>query len=80
MEKVAVHKRRGRTKDRMRILERDGFTCQVCGESYPETFLECDHEIPIEAGGSDEDSNKSTKCIPCHRKKTDNERARRKIY
>lgn len=74
-----LHRRKGRTKTRMRILTRDNFTCNKCDESYPETYLEVDHIIPLSQSGPDNDHNLQTLCIPCHREKTATERQGRII-
>jgi hypothetical protein len=52
---------------RLRIFERDDFTCQYCGQRGGK--LECDHKIPASRGGSDEDDNLTTACISCNRQK-----------
>lgn len=74
-----LYRRKGRTKTRLRILTRDNFTCNKCDESYPETYLEVDHIIPLSQGGPDNDSNSQTLCIPCHAAKTTTERQGRII-
>lgn len=64
------------------ILERDNYTCQICGiskqylNSYAEglgdfLLLEVDHVIPVKQGGSgaDED-NLQVLCWRCNRKKS----------
>jgi 5-methylcytosine-specific restriction protein A len=78
-DKAVIHKRRGRSPARLRILQRDNFTCNKCDESYPETYLNVDHCIPISQGGPDTDANKQTLCIPCHKAKSDTEKEGRKL-
>lgn len=60
---------------RMEILERDGFTCQLCGRtggdadpSNParKVRLVIDHEIPVEQGGTNERSNLRVLCSACN--------------
>ena len=54
---------------RRRILERDNWTCQVCGKSAGR--FEIDHVVPLAAGGSAwEESNLQCLCRRCHFEKT----------
>ena len=69
---------------RMKILQRDNYTCQKCGkrpmlkyfdtdkDSYPDdSQLIADHIIPIALGGEQWDSeNIQTLCIECNKIKT----------
>jgi len=59
-------------KLRRQILERNGFTCQVCGAGAGEVSgcefgrkcrLQIDHIIPISQGGTDEEYNLRAVCI-----------------
>lgn len=59
---------------RERILLRDQYTCRGCGVVTHE--LEVDHIINVAEGGSDDDSNLQSLCIPCHQAKTATEAAR----
>ena len=52
---------------RWRILERDNFTCQCCGQSAPNVRLEVDHIIPVAEGGTDDETNLRTTCYACNR-------------
>lgn len=64
-------------KQRKRIFSRDNYLCQNClkeGKLTPAT--EVDHIIPKSQGGTDEDDNLQSICIPCHRHKTATERHR----
>jgi hypothetical protein len=58
-------------KQRWRILERDGFRCIYCGARAPDVTLHVDHKIPRAQGGSDEDENLATSCLPCNLGKRD---------
>lgn len=49
---------------RKRVLDRDGYECQRCGES--DTELHVHHRTSISAGGSHELSNLETICRSCH--------------
>lgn len=54
-----------------RILERDGYICQICGcllEGMKDSIL--DHIIPIARGGSHDDDNLASICKPCSARKT----------
>lgn len=54
---------------RERIFARDDYTCGYC--STRGGRLECDHIIPHSRGGSDDDDNLVTACLPCNRSKRD---------
>ena len=51
-----------------RIHKRDGYTCQYCGDY--DVPLECDHIHPVSRGGSNEDENLCSSCMPCNRSKS----------
>lgn len=55
-----------RTRDR--ILLRDQYTCQACHRVTHE--LEVDHIVNVAQGGSDDDANLQSLCVPCHKAKT----------
>lgn len=59
-------------KLRRQILERNGYTCQVCGAGASEDSgcepgkkcrLQIDHVIPISQGGTDEEHNLRAVCV-----------------
>ena len=52
---------------RVRIFDRDDYTCQYCGQRGGK--LECDHIHPVSRGGTHEDSNLTTACRACNRDK-----------
>ena len=54
---------------RWRILLRDNYTCQYCGQHAPNVKLEIDHIIPTIDGGEDEPDNLITACYACNRGK-----------
>lgn len=54
------------TAKRRRIMERDAYRCRHCGDHRN---LSIDHIIPRAAGGSNDDSNLQTLCIPCNMEK-----------
>lgn len=67
-------------KLRRQILERNGYTCQVCGagageeslcESGKKCRLEIDHTIPISQGGTDEEHNLRAVCVWYNKDKAD---------
>ncbi len=64
-------------KTRLRILERDGGLCQIClskGVVNPcarkKYGAQIDHKVPKAEGGTDDDENLQTACVPCHKEKT----------
>lgn len=60
------------SKLRHYILERDNYTCKLCGNSTtfePNLLLEIDHIIPISKGGMTELDNLQTLCWRCNRAK-----------
>ena len=71
---------RGRDPYSLRILYRDNFTCQCCGEFHAyinehgviipidDGNLNVHHIIPVSEGGGNEPENLTTLCVKCHRK------------
>lgn len=58
-------------KIRRTALLAGGFRCVDCGHVSPTN--EIDHEIPLEQGGSNDQSNLRIRCIPCHAEKSKHE-------
>ena len=56
------------SKIRQRILIRDGYCCQYCGDENANTV---DHVIPISKGGTDEPENLVAACSRCNYSKND---------
>ena len=59
-------------KLRHMIIERDDYTCQLCGNSTdrePNLLLEVDHIIPVSKGGITSEENLQTLCWKCNRRK-----------
>lgn len=54
-------------KLRYQILQRDNFTCKLCGKTGAVTILEVDHIIPVADGGTDDPENLRTTCYACNR-------------
>jgi 5-methylcytosine-specific restriction enzyme A len=56
---------------RRRVLERDGYTCQL---RYPDICIsrasQVDHIVQPEAGGTNDMSNLRAVCRPCHARRT----------
>lgn len=60
------------TKLRREILQRDNYTCQICGNSSQKErnlLLEVDHIIPLSRGGVTTLNNLQTLCWKCNRQK-----------
>ena len=53
---------------RRRVLQRDGYACQCCGIVRADNDV--DRRIPLEQGGSNDDSNLWLLCHECHAAKT----------
>lgn len=53
-------------KLRFEVLKRDGFQCQYCGASAPDTLLQVDHIKPVAEGGTNEILNLITSCQACN--------------
>lgn len=64
----AKNQRKLMTKElRHRIIERDNYTCQICGKYMPdEVGLHVDHIIPIKKGGKSVASNLQVLCDKCN--------------
>ena len=62
---------------RQRILIRDAYTCRRCDEVVAGKAAHVDHVVPLEDGGTDDDSNLQTLCAACHGAKTRGEQRRR---
>lgn len=66
-QKKKMFKRSGINKDlRKLVLERDNYTCQLCGSKKELTI---DHVIPFSKGGSNHPDNLQTLCKTCNIKK-----------
>lgn len=65
--------KRGRLTTRMRfaLLKRENYRCHLCtGLIYPGQGWDVSHEIPIELGGPDDDTNRRAAHRKCHREHT----------
>lgn len=59
---------------RERVLRRDNYLCQPCMRAGRVTPAgEVDHIVNKDSGGTDNDDNLEGTCIPCHKKKTQQE-------
>ena len=61
-------------KVRIKIFDRDNFTCQYCGRSpmnKDDVVLHIDHKIPKNKGGTDDIDNLITSCSLCNLGKSD---------
>lgn len=53
------------------IIDRDNYTCQLCGKYMPDTVgLHVDHIIPVSKGGKSIPSNLQVLCSKCNGKKS----------
>ena len=62
---------------RFAIYQRDGFSCQYCGQDVSATGdysqrATLDHIIPPSKGGTHDSANLRTACRPCNASKGDN--------
>jgi 5-methylcytosine-specific restriction protein A len=64
---------------RMRILVRDSYRCRECGRVVYGKAAHVDHIIPLEDGGTDDESNLQTLCGSHHGSKTRAEQRRKGI-
>lgn len=55
---------------RFKILKRDNFTCQYCGQKAPDVVLNIDHIEPFSKGGKTNEKNLITSCFLCNIGKT----------
>jgi 5-methylcytosine-specific restriction endonuclease McrA len=69
--RVASHLLRGVSVDP--LFDRQGGCCAICLQSLFGRF-ELDHKRPYFRGGSDELDNLQLLCVPCHRRKSGDER------
>lgn len=56
---------------RFEVFKRDNHTCQYCGRKSPDVVLQCDHIVPVSAGGQDDIVNLITACWECNSGKSD---------
>ena len=57
---------------RRKIMERDKYTCQICGKVMLDTVgLQIDHIIPINKGGKSVEENLQVLCSICNGRKSD---------
>lgn len=65
---------------RLRVLERDGFSCVFCGRTVRDgARLEIDHRLPVALGGKSVLENLQTLCFECNRGKGRRLVARREV-
>ena len=66
-------------RERLQVLERDGYLCVKCAElGLVVAAEEVDHIIPLYLGGEDTAANKQSLCRSCHRDKSDREERERR--
>lgn len=54
---------------RLKILERDGYICQICGADCSDR-PNVDHIVALIDGGTNDEANLRAACWPCNRKNT----------
>jgi len=64
-------------KIRKRIMLRDNYTCQKCGQVT--AHGEVDHVVPLHLGGAESDDNRQYLCCDCHNEKSLEEEKRRNV-
>ncbi|WP_317921080.1 MULTISPECIES: HNH endonuclease signature motif containing protein [unclassified Cupriavidus] len=62
---------------RQRVALAHGFRCVDCGHVWIAARDQIDHDVPLEQGGSNDDSNLRPRCDDCHKAKTAREAAAR---
>ena len=62
-------------RDRLTVLERAGYRCQIRGPQCLGVANIDDHIQPVSLGGSNDVSNRQAACKPCHDEKTSREAA-----
>ncbi|HAG79646.1 MAG TPA: hypothetical protein DCL61_00440 [Cyanobacteria bacterium UBA12227] len=75
MDKRSISQPVGRcfTKtQKLLILRRAGYKCQICGTPLTGENFEADHRIPYSQGGPTEVWNAMALCTNCNRHKADN--------
>lgn len=55
--------------DRMRIIERDGSACYICGKVLTRREITIDHVFPLSKGGKHVYENLRVACRPCNSRK-----------
>ena len=67
----AKHHRKNVTeKMRRKVMERDNYTCRICGKYMPDgKGIHIDHITPLSKYGKTRLSNLQTLCVECNRKK-----------
>lgn len=56
---------------RVKVMERDGYTCRICGKYMPdEVGLHVDHILPVSKGGKTVMSNLQVLCSKCNGSKS----------
>ena len=61
-------------KTRLRVLDRDDYTCQICGRTVGDGVkLHIDHIKPLSKGGTNDETNLQVLCNECNLAKNNNE-------
>ena len=70
--RVLTKRRRISTKDRVALFMREGGICHMCGGLVIGKEWDVSHEIPLELGGADDETNWKVAHRKCHRDHTAN--------
>ncbi|HJU83218.1 MAG TPA: HNH endonuclease [Holophagaceae bacterium] len=57
-------------ENRMRVFERDKYTCRYCGKLLTRFSATLDHQHPVSEGGDNSFENLVTACLSCNSRKT----------
>jgi hypothetical protein len=73
---------RGRAwmETRQKIALAHGYRCVDCGLIWRSHIDQIDHTVPLERGGSNDESNLNPLCNECHKVKTLSERGERRLF
>lgn len=64
-------------KNRQHRFERARGRCEACGIYLEVGEWQCDHLIPLRLGGTHDITNLRILCVPCHKKKTAEDRRKK---
>lgn len=65
-----LHLRTFPRKIRLKVYNRQGGVCAICGKPFPEAMMEADHIVPWAKGGRTVEENCQMLCQECNRRKS----------